>query len=379
MRILFLVSRDDKNPRAAGGDVQGCVYARYLAEAGHDVTYVTSHYPGATRSEDIDGVRVLRLAPPALLPLAALRFYQREGRRFDVVYQEAIGGTRLPFLAPLYVDKPLVSAWYQANGPIFSNQYPRPLAGALSAAERILAGLHGRSVVVTPSAARRHDLLRLGFDRRRVFVVPPLGIDGPPPGYRPASERQPLIVWLGKIRRYKRIDHAVQAMKKVAMDCPEARMVIAGRQDDSAYQSQLRRLIKDLGLSGRVSFALDLSEEEKYRLLASARALVLPSPIEGFGIVILEANVCGTPAVVSNGVPEDAVVDGYNGLRVPFGDIDALAAGLVRVLKDDALFEALSRNATQHAGKFSKARVQGQVERLFRQAAGNGHRPEGEG
>ena len=379
MRVLFLVSRDDKNPRAAGGDVQGCVYARYLAEAGHDVTYLTSHYPGARRSEDIDGVRVLRLAPPALLPLAALRLYQREGRRFDVVYQEAIGGTRLPFLAPLYVDKPLVAAWYQVNGPIFSNQYPRPLAGALSAAERILAGLHGRSVVVTPSAARRQDLLRLGFDRRRVFVVPPVGIDGPPPGHRPAIARKPLIVWLGKVRRYKRIDHAVQAMKRVAMDCPQARMVIAGRQDDAGYQSQLCRLIRDLGLGGRVSFALNLSEEEKYELLSAARTLVLPSPIEGFGIVILEANVCGTPAVVSDGVPEDAVVDRYNGLRVPFGDIDALAGGLVRLLKDGTLFETISRNAVQHAGKFSKARVQRQVERLFhRAAAGANHHVESE-
>jgi glycosyltransferase involved in cell wall biosynthesis len=377
MRILFLVSRDDTNPRAAGGDVQGCVYARYLAEAGHDVTYLTSHYPGARRSEVIDGVRVLRPAPPALLPLAALRLYQRERGRFDVVYQEAIGGTRLPFLAPLYVGKPLVSAWYQANGRIFSNQYPQPLAGALSAAERLLAGLHGRSVVVTPSEARRCDLLRLGFDPKRVFVVPPIGIDGPPPGHRPAVVRQPLIVWLGKVRRYKRIDHAVQAMQRVITDCPEAKMVIAGRQDDSGYQSELCRLIRDLGLSGRVSFALNLSEEQKYGLLSAARALVLPSPIEGFGIVILEANVCGTPAVVSDGVPEDAVVDGYNGLRVPFGDIDALGAGLVRVLKDDTLFETISRNATQHAGTFSKARVRRQVEDLFRRAvAGANHHTE---
>jgi len=379
MRILFLVSRDDTNPRAAGGDVQGCVYARYLAEAGHDVTYVTSYYPGARRSEEISGVRVLRPAPPTLLPLAALHLYQKEGRRFDVVYQEAIGGTRLPFLAPLYVRKPLVAAWYQANGRIFSNQYPQPLAGALSAAERVLAVLHGRSVVVTPSEARRRDLLHLGFDPGRVFVVPPVGIDGPPPGHRPAAVRQPLIVWLGKVRRYKRIDHVVQAMQRVIRDCPEARMVIAGRQDDGAYQSELGRLIRDLGLGGRVSFALNLSEEQKYGLLSAARALVLPSPIEGFGIVILEANVCGTPAVVSDGVPEDAVVDGYNGLRVPFGDIDALAAGLVRVLKDDTLFEAISRNATQHAGKFSKASVRRQVEGLFRRAAaGTNHHPDSE-
>lgn len=153
-------------------------------------------------------------------------------------------------------------------------------------------------------------------------------------------------------------------------------MVIAGRQDDARYENWLRHLVRVLGLNERVHFALNLPEEEKFRLLAEARALILPSPIEGFGIVILEANACGTPAVVSEGVPEDAVIDGYNGLRAPFGDVDALAAGLVQLLRDEPLFRTVSRNATEHVRKFSKARIVNDVDQLFRRVAAgaNGQR-----
>jgi glycosyltransferase involved in cell wall biosynthesis len=94
--------------------------------------------------------------------------------------------------------------------------------------------------------------------------------------------------------------------------------------------------------------------------------------------VILEANACGTPVVVSEGVPEDVVVDGYNGLRAPFGDIDGLAAHLIQLLKDESLFQTVSRNATEHVRKFSKARIAEDVDQLFRRVAA-GTNGQGEG
>jgi glycosyltransferase involved in cell wall biosynthesis len=376
LRLLFLVSRHETDPRAAGGDVMGSTYARYLAEAGHEVTYLTSSYPGAPRRECRDGVKIVRLGKPELLAWRMHTYYRRRGEHFDLVYEEAIGGARIPFCAPLYVQQPLLTAWYQVNRPLFIQQYGRWLGESLSLLEKWVARLHRKAYIIALSQDRRKDLLDLGFRPEQVFVVPPVGIDGLPPNHQPPACRQPLIVWLGKIRRYKRIDHAIYAMRRVAPICPEASMVIAGRQDDARYENWLRHLVRVLGLNERVHFALNLPEEEKFRLLAEARALILPSPIEGFGIVILEANACGTPAVVSEGVPEDAVIDGYNGLRAPFGDVDALAAGLVQLLRDEPLFRTVSRNATEHVRKFSKARIVNDVDQLFRRVAAgaNGQR-----
>ncbi|HKZ50681.1 MAG TPA: glycosyltransferase, partial [Dehalococcoidia bacterium] len=222
----------------------------------------------------------------------------------------------------------------------------------------------------TPSEERRHDLVGLGFRPEQVWVVPPvaLGQEAFEEPSRPVLQREPLIVWLGKVRRYKCVHHAVEAMAHVARQEPAARLVIAGRRDDPGYERMLRQMIVDLGLAGRVDFQFDLSETAKFHLLGRARTLVVPSPVEGFGIVILEANACGTPAVVSQGVPVEAVRQGYNGLRVPFGDTTALAEALLRVLADGPLAESLSGNAALHARSFSKPSIQRQLEEIIQRA-----------
>ncbi len=368
MRLLFLVSRDDSHPQAAGGDIQGFAYARYLAEAGHQVMYLTSSYRGAPTSETRDGVRIVRLGPAVGLPLQMCRFYRRWGDSFDAVYEEALGGSRAPFCAPLYVRQPLLTAWYQVNGPVFQHQYGPILGRSLGRLERWLARLHRRALVLTPSEARRHDLLGLGFRPEQVWVVPPLALEekGLEPSALAVTQREPLIVWLGKLRRYKCVHHAVEALARVARKDSRARLIVAGRRDDRGYEGMLRRIIDGLALAGRVDFLFDLSESAKFQLLGRARILVVPSPVEGFGIVILEANACGTPVVVSNGVPTDAVQQGYNGLRVPFGDIPALAEALLQLLSDDRLADALSHNAIVHARSFSKTSIQGRLEEALR-------------
>jgi glycosyltransferase involved in cell wall biosynthesis len=176
------------------------------------------------------------------------------------------------------------------------------------------------------------------------------------------AAREPLIVWLGKLRRYKCVHHAVEAMTAVTRKCPDARLVIAGRRDEEAYERELRRQIERLGLTGIVDFAFDLSEEAKRELLGRARALVLPSPVEGFGIVILEAGVQGTPAVASEGVPDEVVIDGYNGIRVPFGDTGRLAEAITELLQSPDLHATLSQNALAHARTFSKPALLARLE-----------------
>jgi glycosyltransferase involved in cell wall biosynthesis len=128
-------------------------------------------------------------------------------------------------------------------------------------------------------------------------------------------------------------------------------------------------MVERLGLQGRVEFRFDLSEADKRRLIQESRVMVLPSAVEGFGIVVLEANACGVPVIASTGVPEGAVRDGFNGLRYQFGDIPALSRQIVKLLQDTALYASLSDNAMKNAQRFAWSRVGAEFESVVRKAA----------
>jgi glycosyltransferase involved in cell wall biosynthesis len=158
-------------------------------------------------------------------------------------------------------------------------------------------------------------------------------------------------------------------MQEVVRSVPNARLVLAGRHDDRKYEATLRSLVDQLGLSNHVEFVFDLSEDEKRALLATCRVMALPSSVEGFGIVVLEANACGVPVVASSGVPVGAVRDGQNGVRYPFGDIDALGKYLINLCLDDQLYSKLSSSGLAFAHGLSWRAVCSRYEQVLHHAA----------
>ena len=118
-----------------------------------------------------------------------------------------------------------------------------------------------------------------------------------------------------------------------------------------------------------MEFRLNISEQEKRELLDSVQVLVLPSAVEGFGIVVLEANACGVPVVASSGVPEGAVKDRFNGLRYQFGDVHALSERLIQVLTDDSLRTQLGANGRAFAKRFAWSEIGAQFERVVQSAS----------
>ena len=368
-----MVTRDARNPAAAGGDLQPWEYARYLASVGPQVTYRTSPVPGAPREEVVEGVRVVRLGGVLSLWWRTFLHYVRHcRRRYDVVVEEGFGGSRIPRLAPLYVREPIVTEWHQVHRDLFAAQYPPPLRPLLNLLERATAYLHRRTLVRAGTPEWREAFPTIGFPRENIAVVPVSIPEAWLDGARPAPVAAPRVLWLGKFRRYKCPHHAVQAMAQVVRRVPGAQLTLAGRHDDRRYEARLRRLVRELGLEGSVAFHFDVPEEEKRALLEGSRALVLPSSVEGFGLVVLEANARGVPVVASSGVPEGAVRHEHNGLRYPFGDVDALAAALVRLLTDDALYARLSAASAAFAQGFAWRTVGAQFEALLLRAAGRG-------
>ncbi|HYC55146.1 MAG TPA: glycosyltransferase family 4 protein, partial [Candidatus Binatia bacterium] len=98
-RILVLNERDLRNPLAGGAEVHLFEVFGRLARGGHEVTVLVASFPGSSREEIIDGVRVVRLANRyfyyPLVPLIARRMIRRHG--YEVVVDVLC---KLPFLSP---------------------------------------------------------------------------------------------------------------------------------------------------------------------------------------------------------------------------------------------------------------------------------------
>ena len=371
LRVLFLLTRDWSHPAAGGGDLVDCDYARELAGRGHDVTIVAERFPGSRAEETAEGVRILRRGGTLWLWWNALVRYRRLRKApFDVVIAEGFGGSRIPRLAPLYVREPIVTEWHSLHGAIFREQYGRTASRLLMLLERVVLRVHRGTFlrVGTPETAR--DFVRLGVPERQIHVVPPLLADDwfRSPG---ATGGQPRLVCLGKFRRYKCAHHVVEALPEILRAVPDARLILAGRHDDRAYESQLRTIADRLGVSEHLEIRFNLSEEEKRTLLQEARALVMPAPIEGFGIVAIEANALGVPVVASDGVPASVVSDGENGRRYPFGDRQRLSNACIDLLRDDALWERCATGGRSMASQYQRTVVGDAFEALcYRAAAG---------
>jgi glycosyltransferase involved in cell wall biosynthesis len=366
-RVLFLATRDWHNPATTGGDNTLWENARYLASVGYDVTFVAAAFSGAPKQEELDEIRVVRLGGIHSLWLTTFINYMRNWRgKFDLVVAEGFGGSRIPRLSPLYVREPIITEWHQIHRDLFAVQYPKLLNGPLNLLERMTAWVHRNTQVRAGTDEWRRSFRGIGFKPENVFVVPVTIRDDWLGTMRtPASE--PTILWLGKLRRYKCPHHAILAMQEVLPRVPSARLIIAGRRDDTKYEQELGGLAQRLGIAERVEFRFDLTETEKRSLMASARVLVVTSAVEGFGIVVLEANALGVPVVASSGVPEGAVREGVNGLRYPFGDVHRLSERLVELLENGRLYSELSAEAARKVERFRWSRVGAEFERVVSQ------------
>jgi glycosyltransferase involved in cell wall biosynthesis len=159
----------------------------------------------------------------------------------------------------------------------------------------------------------------------------------------------PLFVYLGRLKKYKRVDIVIRAFAD--LNVPEAALQIAGTGD---YRAQLERLVKSLDLSSRVKFLGFIPEEEKVHLLRRAWASTLASPKEGWGISNLEAAACGTPVIAANspGIRE-SVIDGETGFLVPPNDAQAMTAAMRGLVQSPDLLDVLGGAARRFAETFT--------------------------
>lgn len=152
----------------------------------------------------------------------------------------------------------------------------------------------------------------------------------------PDREEPDAVLFLGVIIERKGVIHLMQAAAKLRARGTKFRLWVVGPVGDPAYFQQVTQVIDDNGLADCVEITGMVSQEEVLARYARCAVVVLPSFEETAPMVIAQAQAAGRPLVASNsaGIPF-MVTEGETGFLVPFGDADALADRIGRLLSDD--------------------------------------------
>jgi glycosyltransferase involved in cell wall biosynthesis len=152
-------------------------------------------------------------------------------------------------------------------------------------------------------------------------------------------------LFIGVLEAYKAIDVLADAWRRVATRLPEAELHIVGKGSRAAI---VERLVSEFPRN--VRWTPELGTEGIVAALDEASFLVLPSRSEGMGRVVVEA-LCRTRPILGSrvgGIP-DLVREGENGVLVPPGDVEALAAALEALLGDREVLQTLAAGAWESA------------------------------
>jgi glycogen(starch) synthase len=361
--------------------------ATELAAAGHEVTVVSRHGPGAAYDEVCDGVRVLR-APedPAAFPMSELLAWSQalnhallravlraDLPRPDVVHAHDWLVAHAATALKEHFGVPLVATVHATEAGRHQGWLPGPMNRSIHAVEWWLTYEARR--VVTCSSYMRWEVTRL-------FELPPGKVDVVPNGTdlaafrpRPAAVRAaratwgpgPLVVYSGRLEWEKGVQTLLAALPRLRRRHPGLRLVVAGT---GTLEAELMARARALRLGRSVAFAGRLPTPALAGLLGAADVAVVPSLYEPFGLVALEAATAGAPLVVSDtGGLREVVEPGVTGLRAAPEDPAAWVHAISVQLRDEVAARRMAKVARSRAAGATWREAAGATAEVYRRAA----------
>ena len=357
LRLLLLSSEFPPGPGGIG--THACQLARHLTRLGWGVRVLSPQSYVAVETRDAFNRRQ---------PFDITPFPEREtGANWQVERIRLIHGAMRGYRPSLILasgHRALLTA--AAAGPLYRRPWvaighgseflsPSPVARFLT--RRAVAGATATIAVSEYTAG----LIRAAARPRRLIVIRNAA-DGDRfrPGPSPVALRRKwnlgdarVLLTVGQVSERKAQDVVIRALPRILAARPDTVYVMAGLP---RRQPEFEALAAELGVADRVRFVGLVSDEELPAAYQLADVFVLVSrraadgDVEGYGIVVQEAALCGAPAVVSRdcGLTE-AIVEGETGLSVPPDDPEATAAAVLALLGDEAARREMGRRARETA------------------------------
>lgn len=375
MRILCALTY--YRPYTSGLTIYVERLARGLARRGHKVTVLTSQYdPSLPKVELLDGVRVVRapvlarVSKGVIMPtfgwLATRLSLEHDAMSLHLPQFDAPGLA----LRGRLLKQPVVLT-YHSDLKLPPGMLNRVANQVVAVANQAAAALATRIVAYTQDFADHSPYLRRW--RHKVTIIPPpVEVDNVPETEIVAFRRRwnlqgPVIGMAARLAAEKGVEVLLDALPRILAVYPTARVLFAGQYEqvlgEEAYARRLAPLFERF--RDHWTFLGTLSPREMAAFFPNLDVLVVPSlnSTETFGLVQVEAMLCGTPTVASNlpGVRQPPLMTGM-GKVVPIGDAAALAEAILEMI---AHREQYVRPRDLIAALFSTERTVDEYERLF--------------
>jgi glycosyltransferase involved in cell wall biosynthesis len=310
-RVAVANWRDPWHPQAGGAERYAWEMARGLAARGAQVTFLTARAPGQARTEERDGITIVRLGGRfTVYPWILLWLLVRRST-FDIVLDCQNG---IPFFTPLVLPRrvPVLCVMHHVHTAQFGVHFPAWMAWAGRLLEGPAARLAYRRqacVAVSPSTvAAMRDRLRWTGD---IYLIP----NGSTVPASPLSHPSPpsRLVWVGRLVAHKRAELILPVAERgFAID-------VIGRGPDGAALADAIGAVP--GLAEAVRLHGFLADRDKRDIVSGSLLHLNTSQGEGWGLCVLEAAALGVPTVAYDveGL-RDAVRDGETGWLVKPGE-----------------------------------------------------------
>ena len=328
-----------------GGERRLYEIAKRLAKK-HEIHVLTRRLNGLPSREVHEGLHIHRISVPSgeiklesfSDGLAFMGGVLRRGLQlgdFDVyAAEESIPIFSLGIIAKAK-GKPLVATIHDVYRESLVREFGLK-GGLMAMLEKAMFKLP-YTKIITVSDSTKEKVIKSGAPAHAIEVIPN-GVDLEKyDEVKTEKPDRPRVIYVGRLVWSKHIDDLLVAFSKLDLD---AELYVVG---EGPERGNLEILAKKLGVERRVTFTGFVREEEKIKLLKSASVLVLPSSLEGFGIVVVEAWASHIPALVSDIPALRALVeDGKTGLIFRLRDVGELKRKLERVLGEKKLCQKMA-------------------------------------
>ena len=212
-------------------------------------------------------------------------------------------------------------------------------------------------IAISNTVKKRLQAINVNPDK---IIVIPCGVDIKK-NIKTSSNLGKLII-ISRLVKYKRVDWAIRLLKKLELEYPQLTLTIIG---DGPERENLESLINNLSLNSKINILSNISGKELNQELSKARLLIHPSLIEGFGIVLVEANASGVPFVAANIPTSQELIDNLGGELFVNNDFEDLAIKVKQLLKDENKWKQLSKKGIKGSKNYEWSLIAKNTENYY--------------